>query len=58
MNDLTPGDPLHIGGYRLLGRLGVGGMGTVYLGESRDGQRVAVKVINPEFSRHEQFSVI
>ncbi len=30
-------------------------MGTVYLGESPDGQRVAVKVINPEFSRHEQF---
>ncbi|WP_228638607.1 serine/threonine-protein kinase, partial [Microtetraspora sp. AC03309] len=55
MNDLTPGDPLQIGGYRLLGRLGVGGMGTVYLGDSPDGQQVAVKVINPEFSRHEQF---
>ncbi|WP_245655920.1 serine/threonine-protein kinase [Microtetraspora fusca] len=55
MNDLTPGDPLHIGSYRLLGRLGAGGMGTVYLGESPDGQRVAVKVINPEYSRHEQF---
>ncbi|WP_245647322.1 serine/threonine-protein kinase [Microtetraspora niveoalba] len=55
MNDLTPGDPLHIGAYRLLGRLGAGGMGTVYLGESPNGQRVAVKVINPEFSRHEQF---
>ncbi|WP_433345562.1 protein kinase domain-containing protein [Microtetraspora malaysiensis] len=55
MNDLTPGDPPHIGAYRLLGRLGAGGMGTVYLGESPDGQRVAIKVINPEFSRHEQF---
>ncbi|MFF3668695.1 serine/threonine-protein kinase [Microtetraspora malaysiensis] len=55
MNDLTPGDPPHIGAYRLLGRLGAGGMGTVYLGESPDGQQVAIKVINPEFSRHEQF---
>ena len=30
-------------------------MGTVYLGESADGQQVAIKVINPEYSQHEQF---
>jgi len=30
-------------------------MGTVYLGESPDGQQVAIKVINPEYSRHERF---
>jgi serine/threonine protein kinase len=52
---LQPGDPQHIGPYRLLGRLGHGGMGTVYLGEDASGQHVAVKVINPEYSRHDQF---
>ncbi len=52
---LQPGDPQHIGPYRLLRRLGQGGMGTVYLGEDSSGQHVAVKVINPEYSRHDQF---
>ncbi|MDH2429704.1 protein kinase [Sphaerisporangium sp. TRM90804] len=55
MNNLSPGDPPQIGRYRLLGRLGRGGMGTVYLGQDGTGQRVAVKVINPEYSQHEQF---
>ncbi|MFC6086231.1 serine/threonine-protein kinase, partial [Sphaerisporangium aureirubrum] len=39
----------------MVGRLGRGGMGTVYLGLDGTGQRVAIKVINPEYSRHEQF---
>ncbi|GLW10775.1 hypothetical protein Misp01_59030 [Microtetraspora sp. NBRC 13810] len=39
----------------MLGRLGRGGMGTVYLGEDVSGRQVAVKVINPEYSRHEPF---
>lgn len=30
-------------------------MGTVYLGESADGQQVAIKVINSEYSQHERF---
>ncbi|MGW4664642.1 protein kinase domain-containing protein [Streptosporangium sandarakinum] len=39
----------------MLRPLGRGGMGTVYLGESPEGGQVAIKVINPEYSRHEQF---
>ncbi|CCH29500.1 protein kinase [Actinosynnema sp. NPDC047251] len=42
---LRPGDPRRLGPYRVLGRLGSGGMGTVYLAES-SGEQVAVKVIH------------
>ncbi|MCP2323782.1 serine/threonine protein kinase [Hamadaea flava] len=42
---LRPSDQLQIGGYQLLGRLGEGGMGTVYLAQSPDGSQVALKVI-------------
>ncbi|GIH94105.1 hypothetical protein Psi01_47350 [Planobispora siamensis] len=55
VNNLSPGEPLQIGHYRVLSRLGRGGMGTVYLGQAPDGQRVAIKVINPEYTQHEQF---
>lgn len=44
LQQFQPGDPSQVGGWELLGRLGAGGMGTVYLG--RDGARLAaVKVI-------------
>ncbi|MFG2084807.1 MULTISPECIES: protein kinase [unclassified Spirillospora] len=55
MEALKPGDPQTMGEYRLLGRLGAGGMGRVFLGRSRSGRTVAVKVVHPEFARDPQF---
>ncbi|WP_306204739.1 serine/threonine-protein kinase [Actinoplanes sp. RD1] len=52
---LQPGDPAELGGYRLLGRLGAGGMGAVYLGRGRDGRPVAVKVIRPDLASEAEF---
>src|SRR5216684_4243296 len=43
MDNLQPGDPGSVGGYRLLGRLGAGGMGQVFLGVSPGGRKVAVR---------------
>ncbi|MEV5573384.1 serine/threonine-protein kinase [Spirillospora sp. NPDC052269] len=45
MEALRPGDPRQIGPFRLESRLGLGGMGRVFLGVSPGGRRVAVKVI-------------
>jgi serine/threonine protein kinase len=44
-----------VGGYRLLGRLGAGGMGQVFLGVSPGGRRVAVKLIHTEYAGTPQF---
>jgi serine/threonine protein kinase len=52
---LRPEDPRQLGSYRLLSRLGRGGMGTVFLGEDDSGGRVAVKVINRELASEESF---
>jgi serine/threonine protein kinase len=55
MDDLQLGDPGTVGGYRLLGRLGAGGMGQVFLGVSPGGRKVAVKLIHPVHSGTAQF---
>ncbi|GGW35698.1 serine/threonine-protein kinase [Streptomyces griseoloalbus] len=44
---LNPEDPLALGDFELLGRIGQGGMGQVFLGESLGGEPAAVKVIKP-----------
>ena len=54
---LTPGDPERIGPYRLVGRLGRGGMGHVYLGLSAGGRPVAVKVIRADLAADPVFRV-
>jgi serine/threonine protein kinase len=55
MDPLQPGDPNHVGTYRLLNRLGAGGMGQVFLGQSVGGRQVAVKLIRPEHADNGQF---
>lgn len=52
---LTPEDPEFLGPYRIVARLGAGGMGRVYLGRSRGGRAVAVKVVRPELAEDEDF---
>jgi len=44
---LLQGDPHRLGDYRLIGRLGEGGMGQVFLGRSPSGLLVAVKLVHP-----------
>ncbi|MBL1067318.1 serine/threonine-protein kinase [Streptomyces sp. 7-21] len=48
-------DPRVVGAFKLHRRLGAGGMGVVYLGSDRRGQRVALKVIRPELAGDAEF---
>ncbi|GGQ30585.1 serine/threonine protein kinase [Streptosporangium pseudovulgare] len=51
---LRPGDPERVGEYRLAGRLGEGGQGTVFLGVSPTGARVAVKLLRADLAQDEK----
>jgi tetratricopeptide (TPR) repeat protein/predicted Ser/Thr protein kinase len=55
MEPLAEGDPERVGAFRLQARLGEGGMGRVFLGRSRAGRAVAVKVVHPELARDPEF---
>jgi serine/threonine protein kinase len=52
---LRPGDPTEVGRYELVGRLGEGGMGTVFLGRDPHGRLVAIKMVRPEFAYETEF---
>ncbi|SFD15623.1 serine/threonine-protein kinase [Streptomyces aidingensis] len=55
MKALGADDPQSAGPYRLLARLGAGGMGQVYLARSDRGRTVAVKLVQPELARQPEF---
>lgn len=52
---LRTGDPRELDGYRVVSRLGRGGMGTVYLAEAPSGHNVAIKLIHPHLTDDEDF---
>ena len=52
---LEPRDPRKVGPYWLLGRLGSGGMGQVFLGRSPGGRLIAVKVVRAELAEQAEF---
>ncbi|WP_327696767.1 serine/threonine-protein kinase [Streptomyces sp. NBC_00459] len=57
VDPLTQHDPRRIGPFEVLGRLGAGGMGLVYLARSASGRRVAIKTVRTELAEDQLFRV-
>ncbi|PJJ02609.1 serine/threonine protein kinase [Streptomyces sp. 2333.5] len=57
LKQLTQHDPRRIGPFEVLGRLGAGGMGLVYLARSASGRRVAIKTVRTELAEDQLFRV-
>lgn len=55
VDPLNAEDPVTVGPFRLIGRLGVGGMGRVFLARSAGGRTVAVKVVHAELAAQDEF---
>ncbi|MFB8764200.1 serine/threonine-protein kinase [Nocardiopsis alba] len=51
----TGTDPERFGAYRVVGRIGAGGMGAVYAGITDDGGTAAVKVVHSQFAADPEF---
>ncbi|GAA1080931.1 protein kinase domain-containing protein [Kitasatospora arboriphila] len=57
MEALGSADPRQVGDYRLVRRLGAGGMGQVFLGRTAGGRTVAVKMVHPPYAADQEFRV-
>ncbi|MEU4309903.1 serine/threonine-protein kinase [Streptomyces rochei] len=55
MEPLAAGDPVRVSDFEIRGRLGAGGMGTVFLGRSPGGRAVAVKVVHTHLAQQAEF---
>jgi eukaryotic-like serine/threonine-protein kinase len=55
ISDLSASDPRCVGPYRLLGKIGAGGMGMVYLASSPADDVVALKLVRPELADDQEF---
>lgn len=55
MEPLDQHDPRRLGSFEVLGRLGKGGMGLVYLGRSVAGRLVAIKTVRAELAEDKLF---
>jgi serine/threonine protein kinase len=55
VDPLLPSDPPRIGNYRLIARLGAGGMGQVYLARTASGRHLVIKAIRTDLAQDPEF---